>query len=290
MTAPAPAPAPAPRSAARSTFWNRARRSRTLAIGTGLAVLLVLVALLAPVIAPYSPTAQDLTAGLLPPSPAHWLGTDELGRDVLSRILHAARTDLRIAVTAAVAPFIIGVVVGLLSGYFGGAVDWSLSRLVDTVIAFPFYIIVIALVFALGAGEFGIVVAFALVGWTGYARVIRALAASMRDAGWVRAARGGGLSHARVILRHLLPNALPQAIVLLMTEIVLIMVAIVTLGYLGLGVRPPTPDWGAMLAEAQPFITTNWWLGVGPGLAVVLTGVALSLVADGLGDAWRVKR
>lgn len=286
----APAPAPVPRSAARSTFWNRARRSRTLAIGTGLAVLLVLVALLAPVIAPYSPTAQDLTAGLLPPSPAHWLGTDELGRDVLSRILHAARTDLRIAVTAAVAPFVIGVVVGLLSGYFGGAVDWSLSRLVDTVIAFPFYIIVIALVFALGAGEFGIVVAFALVGWTGYARVIRALAASMRDVGWVRAARGGGLSHARVILRHLLPNALPQAIVLLMTEIVLIMVAIVTLGYLGLGVRPPTPDWGAMLAEAQPFITTNWWLGVGPGLAVVLTGVALSLVADGLGDAWRVKR
>ncbi|RGE16046.1 ATP-binding cassette domain-containing protein [Leucobacter sp. wl10] len=270
------------------TFWRRALRSPAFAAGAILLSLIVASAILAPVLAPYSPSAQNLTGGLLPPSPEHWLGTDQLGRDVLSRMLFAARTDLRIAILASVLPFVIGVTVGLVSGYFGGAVDWTASRVTDTVIAFPFYVIVIAIVFAVGAGEGGIVLAFALVGWVGYARVLRAMTAALREAGWVQAARGGGLSHARVLLRHLLPGVLPQAIVLLATEIVLIMVAIVTLGYLGLGIQPPTPDWGTMIADAQPFLTTQWWLAAFPGLAVVLTGLALSLLGDGVGDALRV--
>ena len=267
---------------------RRLRRSPAFVAGATLFALILLAALLAPALAPYPPNAQNLTGGLLPPSPEHWFGTDQLGRDVLSRMLFAAQTDLRVAVLAALAPFAIGVTVGLVTGYFGGAVDWVGSRVVDTVIAFPFYVIVIAIVFAVGAGEGGIIVAFALVGWVGYARVLRAMTASLREVGWVQAARGGGLSHARVLLRHLLPNVLPQAIVLLATEIVLIMVAIVTLGYLGLGIQPPTPDWGTMISDGQAFITTHWWLSAMPGLAVVLTGVALSLLGDGVGDALRI--
>ncbi|QBE48623.1 ATP-binding cassette domain-containing protein [Leucobacter triazinivorans] len=270
------------------SFWNRATRSPAFVGGAVLFGLILTAAILAPILAPYSPSAQNLTGGLLPPSPEHWLGTDQLGRDVLSRLLFAARTDLRIAILASLAPFVIGVAVGLVSGYFGGAVDWTASRITDTVIAFPFYVIVIAIVFAVGAGESGIILAFALVGWVGYARVLRAMTASLREAGWVQAARGGGLSHARVLLRHLLPNLLPQAVVLLATEIVLIMVAIVTLGYLGLGIQPPTPDWGTMIADAQQFVTTQWWLAAFPGLAVVVTGIALSLLGDGIGDALRV--
>ena len=252
--------------------------------------MIVAVAVFAPQLAPQSPNAQDLSAGLLPPSADHFFGTDQLGRDLFSRVLYAARTDIGIAVSAAIAPFIIGVTAGLVAGYFGRATDWVISRITDTVIAFPFYVIVIALVFAIGAGPQGIIVAFALVGWVGYARVIRAMTATLRELGWVRAARGAGLSDTRVLIRHILPNVLPQAIVLLTTEIVLIMVAIVTLGYLGMGIQPPTPDWGTMISDGQAFVTTHWWLTLLPGLAVVITGVALSLLGDGIGDALRIRQ
>lgn len=268
---------------------RRPRRiSPALVAGAILTGLIIAAALFAPVLAPADPNAQNLTGGLLPPSSEHWLGTDQLGRDVLSRMLFAAQTDLRLAVLAALAPFVIGVSVGLVSGYFGGATDWVASRVTDTVIAFPFYVIVIAIVFAVGAGEGGIIIAFAIVGWVGYARVLRAMTAALRESGWVQAARGGALSHARVLLRHVLPNVLPQAIVLLATEIVLIMVAIVTLGYLGLGIQPPTPDWGTMIADSQQFITTQWWLPAFPGVAVVVTGIAFSLLGDGVADALRI--
>ncbi len=267
----------------------RTRLPRTLVLGLCLAALLVAVALLAPVIAPFDPAEQNLTGGLLPPSAEHLFGTDQLGRDILSRMLWAARTDLSIAVLAAAAPFVTGVLLGLISGYFGGWLDYVVGRIVDTVIAFPFYVILVAIAFAVGRGPKGIFVAFALVGWVGYARVVRTAIRTLRAAGWVEAARGGGLSHGRVLLRHLLPNVLPQAVVLLMTEIVLIMVAVVTLGFLGLGVQPPTPDWGTMISDGQPFITTRWWISTLPGLGVVYTGIALSLVGDGLADVWRVR-
>lgn len=270
-------------------FWRRALSSPTLIAGAVMFALLLALAAAAPLLAPYDPSAQNLTGGLLPPSAEHWFGTDQLGRDVLSRMLYAAQTDLRIAILASATPFVVGVAVGLTSGYFGGAFDAVIARVVDTVIAFPFYVIVIAIVFAVGVGEVGIYVAFALVGWVGYARVVRATTRSLRSAAWVEAARGGGLSHARILGRHLLPNVLPQAVVLLMTEIVLIMVAVVTLGYLGLGIQPPTPDWGTMISDGQAFITTKWWISAIPGAAVVYTGIALSLLGDGLADAWRVK-
>ena len=275
----------APRPSVR--WLRRARKSRTLLAGA--AILLVMLALAVFVPTPYDPAAQSLGDGLAAPSAAHWFGTDQLGRDILSRVIAASRTDLRIAVLAAVTPFVVGVAVGLVSGYAGGWVDWVIGRVVDTFVAFPFYVLVIVVVFAAGTGERGIFVAYALVGWISYARVIRAKTRALCREGWVEAARGGGLSHARVVGRHLLPNVLPQAVVLLMTEILLIMVAVVTLGYLGLGVQPPTPDWGTMISDGQLFLTTKWWISTLPGLAVVTTGIGLSLVGDGLADVWRLR-
>ena len=264
-----------------------------LVAGAILTALIIVAAAGAPLIAPYPPGAQDLSAGLQPPSLAHWFGTDQLGRDVFSRVLFAARTDLRVAFLAAAAPFVIGVTLGLLAGYFGlalrGGVRWAFDRVTDTVIAFPFYVLVIAIAFAVGAGEHGIIITFALIGWVGYARVLSTMTATLRDSEWVRAARGGGLSHARVLLRHVLPNILPQAVVLLATELVLIMVATVTLGYLGLGIQRPTPDWGTMIADGQLFITSHWWLSAMPGLAIVLTGIAISLLGDGTADLLRAR-
>lgn len=273
----------------RQSFWTRAARSPTLIAGAIMFGLLVLASALAPGLATHDPAEQNLTGGLLAPSLDHFFGTDQLGRDIYSRMLFAGQTDLRIALLTAITPFVTGVIVGLASGYFGGWFDFVIGRIVDTVIAFPFYVIVISIVFAVGAGDGGIYVAFALVGWVGYARVVRSTTRAMKTSGWVASARGGGLSHTRVLLRHLLPNVLPQAVVLLAAEIVAIMVAVVTLGYLGLGIQPPTPDWGTMISDGQSFVTTKWWISTIPGLAVIYTGISLSLLGDGLGDAWRVK-
>jgi len=283
MTTTAPLAGPRP-----GVRWlRRARRNPTLIAGATIMLVVVAIAVLSPT--PYDPFAQNLGNGLAPPSAAHWFGTDQLGRDILSRVIAATSTDLRIAVLAAVIPFVVGVAVGLVSGYAGGWLDWVIGRVVDTFVAFPFYVLVIVVVFAAGTGERGIFIAYALVGWISYARVIRAKTRSLCRQGWVEAARGGGLSHARVVGRHLLPNVLPQAVVLLMTEVLLIMVAVVTLGYLGLGVQPPTPDWGTMISDGQLFLTTRWWVSTLPGLAVVTTGVGLSLLGDGLADVWRLR-
>lgn len=280
MTAPVSVP-PALR------WWRRALRTPTLLAGATILLFMTFLAVFSPT--PHDPDLQDLTNGLAAPSSAHWFGTDQLGRDILSRVIAAAGTDLRIAVLAAATPFVVGVSVGLVSGYAGGWVDALISRVVDTFVAFPFYVLVIVVVFAAGTGERGIYLAYALVGWISYARVIRAKTRALCREGWVRAAYGGGLSHTRVVGRHLLPNVLPQAVVLLMTEILLIMVAVVTLGYLGIGVQPPTPDWGTMISDGQLFLTTKWWIPTLPGLAVVTTGVGLSLLGDGLADVWRLR-
>lgn len=265
------------------------RLSGTFLAGAVITLSVVVVAVLAPVLAPYSPTHQDLGASLAAPFGEHVLGTDQLGRDILSRLLYAARTDLRVAVLAVVIPFVSGVLIGTISGYVGGAFDWIVSRITDTVIAFPFYVIVIAVVFAVGAGEQGIYVALALVGWVTYARVIRSTTAQLKNESWVVAARGGGLSHPRVLFRHILPNTITQAVVLVMSDIVFVMVAVVTLSYLGLGIQPPTPDWGTMINDGQSFIATRWWISAIPGFAVVYTGIGLSLLGDGIADVWRTK-
>jgi peptide/nickel transport system permease protein len=255
----------------------------------GLVILgiIVVMAVAAPLITSYNPIAQNLNASLLGPSAQHLLGTDQLGRDEFSRLLYGLRNDLRIAFIAVLLPFCIGVVLGSLAGYFGGWVDMIIMRLVDIVFAFPFYVLVIALVFVLGPGERSIYIAITLLGWVSYARIIRGeiLVAKRQD--YILAAQSGGLSSPRIMGRHLLPNVITQAIIYAMSDIVQDILAIVTLGYFGLGVPPPTPDLGSMINEGQNFMTTHWQLTTFPGLAVVVVGLALSLIGDGLADLIR---
>jgi len=262
---------------------------RQPALMAGLVILgiIVVMAVAAPLITSYNPIAQNLNASLLGPSAQHLLGTDQLGRDEFSRLLYGLRNDLRIAFIAVLLPFCIGVVMGSLAGYFGGWVDVIIMRLVDVVFAFPFYVLVIALVFVLGPGERSIYVAITLLGWVSYARIIRGeiLVAKRQD--YVVAAQSGGLSSARIMARHLLPNVITQAIIYAMSDIVQDILAIVTLGYFGLGVPPPTPDLGSMINDGQNFMTTHWQLTTFPGLAVVVVGLGLSLIGDGLADLIR---
>jgi peptide/nickel transport system permease protein len=248
---------------------------------------IILLALLAPVASRHDPVQQNLLDILQGPSRTHPLGTDELGRDVWARLLYGARTDLRVAFLAVLFPFVIGTAIGLLAGYFGRWVDTVTNWFVNVVVAFPFYVLIIALVFALGSGTRNIYIAITIVGWVSYTRIVRGevLVAKRRE--YVLAAQAGGLSNLRIIVRHLLPNVVTQAIVFAMSDIVLDILAIVTLGYLGLGVQPPTADWGKMIADGQTYLTTHWELSTVPGIAVVITALGLSLLADGLADLLR---
>jgi peptide/nickel transport system permease protein len=259
-------------------------RNGTLVAGLVIVGLLVLAAVFAPLLTPYDPIRQDLQQALLSPSRAHWLGTDKYGRDVLTRLLWGARVDLRIGFLAVLIPFVIGSVLGALAGYFGGWFDAIVMRIVDVFFAFPFYVLVIVLVFVLGAGESSIYLAIAAVSWVSYAKIMRGELLVAKKQDYVVAARLGGMSHGRVLLRHITPNVLSQALIYAMSDIVMDIMAIVTLGYLGLGIAPPTAEWGSMILDGQEFITTQWLQATIPGLAVVVTSLGLSLLGDGLSD------
>ncbi|HEX3591804.1 MAG TPA: ABC transporter permease [Pseudonocardiaceae bacterium] len=277
-----------PLEADASTVVTRSRKGRwngPLVAGLVLFGLIVLCALLAPVLTSYNPITQNLNQAFLPPgSPGHLLGTDSFGRDELSRLLYGAREDLQVGVLAVVSPFIIGSLIGLVAGWFGGWLDAIIGRIVDIVIAFPFLVLVIALVFAMGPGTTSIYTAITLVGWVAYCRIVRGQVLVAKEQEYAMAARASGLPTWRILLRHLLPNVILQAFVYSMSDIVLTLLAIVTLGFLGLGVPPPNPDWGTMIQDGQQFILSKWWLSTIPGVCVVITGIALALIADGIVD------
>jgi peptide/nickel transport system permease protein len=270
-----------------SVLWRRALRSRSLVAGVILTGLIALSAIFAPLLSPDSPEHQDLYHILSGSSWAHPLGTDELGRDELSRLLFAGRTDLKVGVLAIVFPLIFGTLIGTIAGYYRGIADEIISRTIDIVLAFPFLVLVIGLVFVVGPGTRGIYIAFAIADWIVYARAVRATTLIVRESDYIAAARAGGLGNARILWSHVLPNTITQAIVYAMTDVVLVIVAVVTLGYVGLGVQPPDFDWGSMINDGQEFLTTNWTLATIPGFAVVLTGLGLSLIGDGLADVLR---
>jgi peptide/nickel transport system permease protein len=271
----------------RRGFSRRWYRTPTFVAGVAILGTIVAMAICAPLITSYDPTHQDLLHTLQGPGKGHLLGTDQNGRDVWSRLVYGARTDLRVAFLAVLLPFAIGTTLGLLSGYFGGKLDTGVNWLVSVVVAFPFFVLIIALVFVLGQGTRNIYIAITIVGWVSYTRIVRAEVLSAKRREWVLAARAGGLSTPRILGRHLLPNVITQAIVFSCSDIVLDILAIVTLGYFGLGVQPPTPDWGNMMAEGQSFLTTRWELATIPGIAVVITALGLALLADGLADLLR---
>ncbi len=260
----------------------RGRRSYSLVIGAGLLGVIVAAAILAPWLTPYDPLAHNLNTILAPPSGDHLLGTDHLGRDVLTRLLYAARLDLLIGVGAVITPVVTGTLLGAVAGYYGGRIDLAVSAATDMLMAFPYYVLIIALVFSLGPGIPSIFIAMAIVAWVSYARIVRGEVLSARSQQYVMAAKTLGYTDFRIIVRHILPNVITQPVTYAMSDIVVIIVGVVTLSYLGLGVPPPTPDWGSMIASGQNFITTQWQLSTIPGIAVVIVGLSFSLIGDGL--------
>jgi peptide/nickel transport system permease protein len=251
---------------------------------TGLAIVfgILLIGLLAPVISPHDPIAQDLRNRLSSPSGEHLLGTDLLGRDVFSRLLHAARIDIPLAAVATVVPAAIGVVLGIASGFFGRWSDSVVMRSADVVQAFPVYIFLVALVFLLGPGARSFIVASAFISWVGYARLVRAEVMRLKERDYIVAARAAGLGRVRVLRRHLLPNAMPQVWAYMASDAVLALVALASLSFLSLGVQPPTPEWGRMIADGVDRIRVEWWLSVAPGIMIVTVGIGFSLVAYGI--------
>jgi peptide/nickel transport system permease protein len=258
--------------------------SRLAYAGAGLSLFWLFVAVAAPWLAPFDPIEQNLSATLLPPSGAHPLGTDNFGRDILSRIIWGTRLDLQMGVFGVLFPFVIGTMIGATAGYFGGIVDMLLMRLLDVTVSFPFLVLIIAIVATLGPGLASFYIALALVGWVSYARLVRARFLVLKGADFVLAAHSLGFTHRRIVLHHILPNAIMPALVFSMSDAVIDVVLGASLSYLGLGIQPPTAEWGLMIAEGQNFIATAWWMTVFPGLAIVLLATGFSLLADGVAE------
>jgi len=261
-----------------------------LCAGGAIVAFWVELALGAGVIAPYDPNAQDIAIVLAPPSAQHWLGTDNFGRDVLSRLIFSTRSDLEMGLIGVACPFVLGTILGSIAGYCGGLVDAALMRIVDVTIAFPFLVLMIAIITVLEPGLRSFYIAVALVGWVSYARLVRSQVLVLKNSEFVMAARSLGFSHARIVFGHILPNALVPSIVFSMSDVVLVILAGASISYLGLGVQPPTAEWGVMVADGQNFMATQWWISACPGFAIVLMALGFSFVADGLGEYLGVKR
>jgi peptide/nickel transport system permease protein len=257
----------------------------TLLAGLVLLAIVLLVALAAPLLTPYDPIEQSLTDAFLPPfSPNHVLGTDNFGRDMWSRIVYSARLDLEIGLVSVLFPFAFGCLLGIATGYLGGWLDTGSMRVVDVLMAFPFLVLVVAIMSILGPGLSNLFIAVGLVGWIPYCRITRGETLATRNLEYVHAARTIGCSTPRVMLRHVLPNVIAPGLIYVFTGMVLAILTGATLSYLGLGPQPPTPEWGAMIASGRQFLLKAWWMTALPGLALLIVGVGLSLIGDGLAE------
>jgi len=268
-------------------------RVNNLRLYLGIFIIFTVIAMvtLASHLTKFDPIEQDLLNTLQSGSKEHFLGTDNLGRDIWSRLLYGGRTDLFLASAAVLAPFIIGTIIGAICGYFSGWIDTLVMRIADVVVAFPFYVLVISLVFILGNGVGSIFIAISLVSWVAYARIVRGETMIVRSKEFIEAAQTGGISDRNIIIRHVLPNVITQAVVYAMSDIILNIGVIVTLSYFGLGIVPPTPDWGRMISEGQQFLAGGYYsLTVLPAVAVIITSLGLSFIGDGLARLLRVKR
>ncbi len=264
---------------------RRIRLGPTLLTGLVLLGLVVLVAITAPLLTPYDPIEQRFNEAFLAPfSAGHILGTDNFGRDIWSRIAYSTRLDLQIGLLSVLFPFLFGSLLGITTGYLGGKLDTFLMRVVDVLMAFPFLILVIAIMSILGPGLTNLYIAVGAVGWIPYARITRGETLATRNLEYVLAARTIGCSSARIMSRHILPNVIAPALIYVFTGMVLAILTGATLSFLGLGPQPPTPEWGAMIAEGRQFLLLAWWMTTLPGLALLVVGVALSLIGDGLAE------
>ncbi|MDE1992275.1 MAG: ABC transporter permease [Rhizobiaceae bacterium] len=272
---------------------KKARRRalpRTLISGGIILLLSMLLAFFPSLFAPYNPTTFDYKAILKGPSWLHPFGTDSFGRDVLSRVIHAYTIDMQIAIFSTVGPFIFGTFVGAIVGYLGGVAEAIFGRVVDAVLTFPFLVLVIAVVSVLGPGLGNMYIAIGVVGWVFYARLIASEIKVQKRLDYADAGRVMGYTPARIIFRHLLPNAITPAIVYWMTDMALAILLGSSLGYLGLGAQPPAAEWGVQIADGKNYMNTAWWISVFPGVAIVVTGLGFSLTGDGLAELLRVRR
>ena len=273
----------------RTMWFEKIRKGRTKDAGAVLGfVLLALILLMAffPFLFPgKDPYEQDLMNALLAPSGEHWFGTDQYGRDVFARVIYGTGVDLKIGFLAMLVPFFTGSLIGLLAGYYGGWVDAVVMRIQDIMTAFPFTILVIAIITILGPNISNLYIAVWLVGWKDYTKLVRSEVLSEKNLDYVQAARVMGFSNLRIMIRHLLPNTIRSAVVYAISDIMMCMLVGASLSFLGLGVQPPIPEWGAMITEDRPFILSAWWTCAFPGLALAVTGTALSLAGEAVSCA-----
>ena len=257
---------------------------RSAVIGLAIVASLVLVAALAPVLAPFAPAEQDLARRLLPPGAVHWLGTDEFGRDIFSRLVYGGRITLGIVALVAVIAGPVGLAVGCTAGYVGGGVDALLMRLTDVFLALPRLILALAFVAALGPGIENAVLAVAIVAWPSYARLARAETLALRGSDFVAAARLAGASPLRIVFRHVMPLCVASVIVRVGLDLAGVILFSAGLGFLGLGAQPPTPEWGYMISVGRENILDQWWVAAVPGMAIFLVSLGFNLLGDGLRD------
>ena len=265
------------------------RLASGLVIGGSMLLALAAAALLAPALSSGDPNAQNFEAILQAPSLAHPFGTDNFGRDVFTRVLYGAQIDLRIGVLAIIFPFLFGSLAGAVAGYYGGWVDAVVMRTVDVITAVPFLVLIIAIVSFLGSGEMNIFLAIGGVGWVTYSRLVRGEVLREKNLEYVAAVRSLGFPRRRIILRHILPNAVAPAIIFLASDVILVILTTATLGFLGLGIRPPAPEWGMMISEGREFLSSGWWVAAMPGFACMYAGLAFILLGDGIADLLRVR-
>lgn len=261
----------------------------SLIVGMIVVVVVIFMALFPQVFTKLDPTAVDVRARLAPPSGSHPFGTDNYGRDIFSRVVHGSGIDLMMGVVGTLIPFVIGGILGMLAGYYGGVLDSILMRIIDVLMAFPFTILVIVIVTILGNGIINVYIALWIVGWVAYARLVRGEVLVLKNSDYIYAATIAGFTDRRILLRHMLPNVISSAVVYGVSDIVLCMLTGASMSFLGLGVQPPTPEWGAIMNEGKSYISYAWWITFFPGLVMAITGIGFSLLGDGLTDFLRRK-
>lgn len=274
---------------------KRFSRNRLSVIGAGTILLLITISILAPFIAPYDPTAIDVHNVLSPPSKEHLLGTDELGRDLLSRIIWGSRVSLKVGFVAVGIAILIGIIIGALAGFYGGLIEAVLMRFVDIMLAFPTFFLILAVISILEQNIFTIMVVIGLTSWMDVARLVRAEFLSLKEMDFVSAARAVGVNDKRLIFKHILPNALSPVFVAATFGVAGAILIESGLSFLGLGVQPPDPSWGNILTAGKDNIEVAWWLSLYPGLAILITVLSYNLVGEGLRDAldprlWEAER
>ncbi len=261
------------------------RRSRSAIVGAAIMAVLLLIALFAPLIAPYDPIAIDPSVSLQGPSGRHWMGTDDFGRDILSRVLYGTRISLRVGIIAVGIGGSIGLLIGLAAGYIGGWFDFIAMRAVDVLLSFPGILLALLIMTVLGPSLTNVMIAVGISNVPLYVRLVRGTVLSAKESGYVEAARGTGCSHLTIVVKHIVPNIIAPFIVVTTLEVANAILLSATLSFLGMGAQPPTPEWGAMLNEGRRYIRTAWWMITFPGLMIMLSVLGINLLGDGLRDA-----